>query len=323
MPRISKPLHYRYCQWTPSGPNLFSALSRALNSKTTALSRMETVGPANADYPVRRVVNVRRALGGGMAGSVIEWVEGRGQPVIDDPSADVAEIEPLLLEADGREFIESMSYFYLRENHVILSPSRALGPTRIESHWRWLITEARSIANMGTLRLLEVSAANRDLAQLFQGVKSVTIAPDPADGATHGGLERTITHRESLGPTLVDRILEVLADYGGRGVVPASFRNAKNSRDVRATVEFTFAGALPDGGEPFLDDLAMLVSALDDTGYQIQVPGAGLVTLDELRVRTSARVDSTMGQPDRLDLWTQMSEWLEVLIQSGTVREPT
>ena len=321
MPSTTKSLHYRQCRWAHSGSHLFVALSRALNARAKVGRRVQLLGPADVEHPACRVVNIHASVGLGVAGSIIEWTKGQGQPFIPEGDDDVDQLDVELLPAGQRRFIEGIAYFFVRGNHAVIAPAKAIGASRVVDHWTWLIREARAVPENQTFRLEEVAPDRRRIERLLQGVRSVqfSLQPELQDGALVDAERESSTFSASRG--LLERIVAWIEETGADGIQPAQLVQALASPNFKATVNISFDGRLPHGGAPMLDSLAQFVSDIDEVGFKIGVPNHGELTDENLRLRHSVRVESVEGQANRGELWGCMSDWLEGLIQSGVVRE--
>lgn len=319
MPIVSKSLHYRQCRWAHSGSQLYTVLSTALNGRKVG-RRVQFLGDPNADHPACRLVNIHAAFGTGVAGSVIEWTKDQGRPFIPEGD-DMDQLDVELMPADKRRFVEGMAFFFVRGNHAIIAPSKALGTSKVISHWEWLIEQARAVPDNQSFHLAEVAPDRRQLESLLQGVRSVqfSLQPELQDGASTQIARESATFSASRG--LLKRIMAWVEETGGDGIEPARMVQALASPHIRATVNIAYDGRMPDGGAPMLDTLARFVSEIDEAAFKIAVPNHGDLTDDQLRLRQVVRVQATEGQPNRGELWTYMSDWLEGLIQGGTVRE--
>lgn len=323
MAKIYRTLHYRQCRWQPSGPTLFNALSQALNRRPVG-RRTETISGLDTDHPTRVLINVHAAWGEGMSGTLIEWTEGQGQPflVTVDDAAEQLDVE---LSPGQLKFITGMSYFFLRGNHVVLSPAISLPTSRMEEHWRWLLERQSGAGNAPAFTLREVPKEPARVEAMLQNVKSVEISPAPAierESTSGRGGETTLTTNVTNN-ALVRSFMEWLAQFGPSGVEPAVLSQALASPNVRATISISYAGQLPTDGAWMLDKLAEHVSQIEEgahVGYKIESRMGNLST-EDLRLRNRVRVSATEGHPDRRELWQYMSDWLEGLIASRTVRE--
>ena len=118
-------------------------------------------------------------------------------------------------------------------------------------------------------------------------------------------------------------LLDLLQAAGASLPRGLDFERALAEKRLRASIEVSYQGQMPEDGLPLLDSLAEALRNADDVSYQLMVPGVGKVSGGELRLTHSVRVPVSNGMPDLPDLFRQMHEWLEALIATGQVQETT
>lgn len=309
---VQKSVKYKRAHWAGDArANLFTRLSKAMQDFPKIGKRLQTV---TNDEKTRRAANQQRAFGGGMGASLIEWTEGEGSVLIDNFNLDATELNIGTLEStDKRKFLQAMAFFYVRGNHVVLLTSPVLTDGRIEEYFNWLLQ--RSNANTPLLSLLDTAPNQGDARDLLQNVKSIKLRPTPSLHDQDGG---TTLGTELRGSILTD-LLKNLRDLGGRGINPASLRNALASENVRATIEISYSGQLPADGVPLLDEVARAVAELSDEGYVIEVPRRGQLRPGDFRVRDRRNIQAKDGHPETGPAIEVMSSWLDELLEYGTV----
>lgn len=100
---------------------------------------------------VKRVINSSKNKSSMLFGQMVLFEPGRDQTVIimDDSVNNEYLVEKIALTAgdDGkkRELIESVLYFGVKDNHVVIVQSHALRARQCELHFDWLLTQCTEV----------------------------------------------------------------------------------------------------------------------------------------------------------------------------------
>ena len=152
-----KLLHYRKSQLFMPIDNgtlqgLLEEALRKLNSVGERFSIIEDkTKEENEDTGFRRFINTHRSALGMEFGSLVLYAGGvNKQTLTIDKSADEVDVEqiapPQTLDGRRREFLESILYYGVQDNHVVLLQSMALKSREFEDYINWLLKKAGVIA---------------------------------------------------------------------------------------------------------------------------------------------------------------------------------
>lgn len=142
-----KTLHYRRATFLQGGSNLQSVLGKALGKLKNVGQRLENL---TSEDHTHRFINSHRSQLGMLFGSLMVYAEGTNRPLVtietDKPELDIEQIAPPSKDGKHREFLDSILYFGIKGNHVLLVQSAALNARQMESHLFWLLGHAGAIS---------------------------------------------------------------------------------------------------------------------------------------------------------------------------------
>ncbi len=324
MPRSErryKSVVYKQAIFREAGMNLQHLLSEALAQRPAARMRKQPV-----DDRVSRVINARRTEQGMLFGTMVVYEAGKDQTVlVIDDSQDDYPVDsfpvPQTPSGANREVLDSILYFAIYNNHVVLAQSRSLKSREVETHFAWLLSSCTEVLEDGAYFVLSdqpTEAARRRASSA--SVKSVKVGT-PLSGATGGDAAA----RPSTGQRTYRRSglgAQVLASLVG-----PDWRSDMRLEDVLddanlvVNIEVTYKRSTTAEAQQILDDVATSLRHLEEEDVEIDLVGGGQIKGNELKLTGSIRVDMTNGVPSSSDMFTQMRAWLRGKIEDGSTDE--
>lgn len=313
-----KALHYRNAILFNDGNldsdrSLQKILSGALsNSFKTVESRCYFFDSAHRNYradPHIFISDIRDDFG--MLCLEIVYVEpGVGVPVIQaNYSADSLACEAICpLPSDGteREYVDSLAYIAILENHCIIMQSKTINFKLIESYINYLLLDAQLLSENQSFWL---HANNRGLSSFNledKLVKNVKLSfPMELNGASS-----EINTSRNLLALLISQ--SRMADVIGRAQIDIS--------DIDIEINLGYKYSTSTNNEKILARIAQDLIDNRDDEIVVEIKGAGkYVGSQELQLKEQFQISFINSLPDKNDVYENMAKWLVDLLEKGMV----
>src|SRR3569833_2550834 len=150
---VQKTLTYKRARYFQGTGNLQRDLKAAVDKANTVGSRKQLVNSAENVFLLINSVRTRWSM---LFGSLLIISRGRNQPLVtEDDAALELQVEqlapPPTRSGARRDFIESLLFFGIKENHLVLLQSSGLRARSMETHLAWLLQEKTSVLNEDNL----------------------------------------------------------------------------------------------------------------------------------------------------------------------------
>ncbi len=319
--RRRKSIQYKNAQFSATGTHLQAYLEAALSTVKKPGERVEFLDDKGT---VRRVVNSSKSQNGMLFGQMIRYEPGKDQTVVvmDDESNEYpVEQIPLGESDDGkkREVVESVLYFGILENHVILVQSQALKARDYERHIEWLVKQRTSVFPKDNALYLSDKPSDEARKKIEKlPVKKVTIGAEldatPVDS-------KEIQSSKSVKFRPYGKGFDIL-----QAVLGENWRNSLRLEDsldeanLKVSLEVTYFRKTTEKAHEVLDNIATAMRHAEPDDVKIELQGGTVLKGNELKMTGHINVDTYNGVADSNDLYAEMNEWLKARIQEGTVK---
>lgn len=189
----TKPLTYKVAQFHGDGTTrtLQSVLRSAFNKLDSAWSRRQS---ANAAGKCFRLVNYNSNYKGIQVGELLDYTMGHKQAytTIDEKAS---ELDLKLMKPLGKqsEFIHSILYFGVFQNHVAIAQAMSLRTRQLEDYLTWLLREAKLLTEDQWITLDD--QPDPQSVQKIDGAKGVTMSAPVEFSTGQTGSDRASTSR--------------------------------------------------------------------------------------------------------------------------------
>lgn len=318
-----KLLHYRRSSFMkPIGNTLQDLLEQALAKLTTVSQRFESMGTEEEEV-WRRFINTHRSALGMEFGNLVLYAPDQARHMIAiDDAADELDIEQIApgSSEDGknRQFLESILYYGVRGNHVILLQSIALKARDLEIYLNWLLRKAGLIDDQNAVFLNNfVPQPAKDKLSKAE-VRSVRLGTPLVDmpgrtdtvGVVKQGFEVKTTRFRPWGEGM--DILRLIAPERMKGL---SVDDLQSASDLEVFVEVTYRRQADDKAKKLLNTLTTALRHVGDDDLRIEFKG-GVMIGSELQVKALKSIVTYNGLVDPQDVFVAMQGWLlEILDQ--------
>jgi hypothetical protein len=269
---------------------------------------------------------------------MVQFEQGRSQmTIVIDDKAEMFEVTPISAQdikqtsADKRnnnstEFLESMLYFAIKGNHMVVMGSQALKSKELERHLNWYLNSLtqQGIESAIILSDKPTAAAMKLLAKA--PAKSVSVGSDityeqSVDSPQYDSVaDRDVTEAKSVRwtPTgLGANLLEYLRDKGY--IDNFDFNETLDDANLQVSIEFKYSRQTTITGQKVIDSLSTSLRHLDDDDVRVNLKGGGEIRGGDLRLSHQISVAFINGKVDEPDLYYQMKDWLTQKVKTAEV----
>lgn len=259
-------------------------------------------------------------------GQFLSFKPGMRQPLITLENGTTAfNLESIAAEQtdDGkkREFLESIGYFGVVDNHVLLVQTKALTSREFETYLQWLLMSATSVIPAGTMLVLDdpsASAAKKKAAR--SNIRGVTIgtqltavaAPEIRKGKAVAKYELTSGAFDALRGMLGADVFDKLS-------LAQSLE--EDNIELQVTVRVKGKRVISDDGQKLLRAIGRATRHMDPRDYELELDRNGALKGSDLKLHRSVNVgiSDSLGLVDESALIEHMFNWLEELNSAGLI----
>ncbi|RXE87262.1 MULTISPECIES: hypothetical protein [Pseudoalteromonas] len=336
----SRTIHYKLAKTSQTTLTLQEMLESALEDESKGLhlviNRQEYL---TDDQKKKRFLNKHSRYSGNMLMcQLVQYEAGLSQMIItlnEQAKAyqlkslkpdDIKKLTEVSDSSDQEsEFLNSVLYFGVYNNHMIVLGNQTLKTKELESHLNWFLMNTVNIISSSIVLCDQVSSeAKKKLKK--QEVKSLVIGSDvlfepPQDSDTKI-VDFEEKHNEikslHLSPkTIGAEFFSFLRNVGQ--INSSALDEALDDANLKVNIEVTYNRTTTKKGQKVLDQLTGAFRHLDKDELKVKLKGGGEIRGDELKLSTKIQVLFSDGSIDEGDLYTKMSTWLADKIQLAEV----
>lgn len=274
---------------------------------------------------------------------MVLFEEGRSQmTIVVDSHADMFEVNPVSAndlnlqnttsgeERGTTEFLESMLYFGVLGNHMVMMGSKSLGSKDLERHLGWLLHSLTKKIKNVTVYLNDSPAAETIKALEKTPAKSVQVGSDVVyeqnvEPPKTENYERQVTETKSIRWTpsgMGANVLEYLSSMGYIGKI--NLEDSLDESNLKVKIEFTFDRKTTKSGQRVIDNLATSMRHFDEEDVKITLKGGGEIKGDQIKLSHKISVKFRNGKIDEFDLYYKIVDWLKTkILTSGVTSDLT
>lgn len=322
MERTTKNVWYKRVSIHGQKATLHSLLSSALKVRPLARDRLMSI----MDDSEQLGINLFQSQGHLLFGQFLSFQPGQRQPIMTfDVNKTAFDLATIAAETsdDGkkREFIESIGYFGIVDNHLMIVQTKALLARDFEDYLLWLLCQATTTLAKGTMITLDDPAATTARKTAARkNIRGVTIgtqlhavaAPATVEGdavtkfVLQGGAFEAI--RNLLGTEIFDKLsLEDSLE--------------EDNIELQLTVRVKGRRVASDDGQRFLQAVGRATRHMDTRDYAIELDRNGQLKGHDLKLHRTISVAVTQvgGLIDETAMMTHMIAWLQELNEKGYI----
>lgn len=325
-----KTVHYKKVDFL-RGANLGQLLKAQLletdSFYSKAINRQQFVSATKEDFILINHASSHQSM---FFGELIIIESGKAQAVlkIDNDNATEFPIKTYLTEdlpddegetqneVNRKEFIDSVLYFGVIDNHVAIIQSRSLTARTLESYLGWLLGEAaKALPNNSALILKD--APNPAIKEKLDSTPAKTIAISSGIGSTE---LQPIHNVESNVPAKIDykiedNVLDVLKSAFGVDLDNLKFEDSLDDANLKLKLTLTYNRKTSKSGQKVIDTVASSMRHNDD--YVITLEDGTRVTADNLKMSGKISVETINNKVYNDGLKVQLYNWMTTNINFG------
>jgi hypothetical protein len=350
-----KSIHYKLAGLSNCASDLQSILDSILSENGTASKvgmRREQINPSDSQSGYR-LINRSNTFQTLLFGQLILFEQGKSQALmtISDDVAfyDINSITSEQIKLDGdenastevqekvkREFIDSILYFGVLGNHMVIVQSSSLRARDLETHLSWLIHSfSSSFNNNSTLMLRDKPSAEVIQRMNTAPVKRITLGSVPVKSQGDGDgviIQNSPDHNHKIeAKDSVKKVRKVRFMPTGKGgsILRAAFgeqwfsdlrlEDSLDESNLQVNLEITYFRKTTADGQKVMDTLASSLRHTDSDDIEIELQGGGKIKGDDLKLSGNISVQYNNGLIDENDLYLHMHKWLINKISSGEI----
>lgn len=327
-----KVLHYRKATFQHSiGRTLQDLLEEAIRKRALVKERIRLLNDGSDDG-WQQFINTSRSALGMEFGNLVLYAPGQNRQTITiDDQAQELDIEqispPSGTDGKKRQFLESLLFYGVSGDHVILLQSMALRAREFEGYLNHFLQEAGVLSNDNAVYLNNhVTPATQERLSGSE-VKSVRIGT-PLIETILGAAEQPASARQphpspSTQKSLSFRpwgegmnVLKLLAGDRLNGI---NWSNLQADNNLQVFVEVTYSRQTDEKSQSLLNDVTSALRHVSDDDVRIELKGGGTVIGSELQVKGYQSIVTYRGIVDLQDLFEKMNSWLIEILQKGLI----
>jgi hypothetical protein len=318
---LTKKVTYKRAVYLQGKGTLQSQLKAAIDAASTVGSRKQIV---NAGENTFILLNSVRSKLNMLFGSLLLFSRGRNQPLVtEDDAANELTVEQIAPPADKsgarRDFVESLLFFGIKGNHVVVLQSSGLRARQFETHLNWLLeTKTNVMGDDDRVELADHPTQHAIKAILQSPVKSVSIGVPLETKPTTKATSRTETRHMAFKPDGAG--FDILAQ-----LLPADwFKKMKlgdslDASRLKVEVHLSYSRTTDEPGQQLLNDIAIQLRNQEPEDVQIDLKNGAKLKGEELKVSGQISVKAYGGLVDPEDLFPRMRDWLHKQFEDGVI----
>ncbi|MFI3037330.1 hypothetical protein ACH54D_10785 [Atlantibacter hermannii] len=346
-----KTIHYKRAAMSNCDSDLQSILESIISIDGTVPKvgmRREQISPSASDSGFR-VINRSNTFQTILFGQLILFEQGKSQALMtisdDAPFYDINAItsQQIKLEADNdisdeekqkikREFIDSILYFGVLQNHLMIVQSSSLRTKDLETHLNWLIHSFGNSFSDDSILILKDKPTEETIRKLEKTpVKKINLGSVPIKSKSDDGAIQIkhVTNPKSEKGVQKVRKMKFLPVGRGGSILKAAFgeqwfsdlklEDSLDEANLQVNLEITYLRKTNGDGQLLMDTLATSIRNMDDEDVEIFLQGGGTLKGNDLRLSGTVNVQYNNGLIDENHLYLQMHKWLHSKIGAGEV----
>lgn len=331
--RVQKTIIYKRCNFHTSipGETLKTLLEKALTKSSKVGQRRLNV--ADAEQPIFHVVGTSQCEPKGFVFGVLMTYTPGTDPLflVDDEAAPAVLLEklkaPETKEGKRREFLESMMYFGVIQDHLVLMQSQALKAPQLEAYLQWFVHDSKVMAGDNTFQLVDTpSKSVREKIAKGSGVRTITLGGEVVPQSTFTRAQSVTSVGAANEPvtTMRDHSLSMVAsatesDWGvlealKKLMAPSQAAKIDFSQltgsNIEMSVTLRYKKETTEDGQKLMDTLGAAFRNTEEVDTVIDFKEGGQIKGAELKLNGTIRVTSYDGQLSESEVFEGMRQWL-------------
>jgi hypothetical protein len=318
----TKKIHYKLASVGTGKITLQTYVDLALKKLPKPANRLEHI---DTNGLIQRVINSSKKQSNITFGQMILFEKGKDQNIVvinDDITEYPVEQFKIPKRKDGKsqEAIESVLYFGILENHVIVVQSSALRARDLERHLEWLTSQKALVFPKNSAILLSDKPSQEAMKKIErQPIKKVSIGAElraePDEEIEKNGLSAKKIKFHPTGDGF-----EILKAALGAGFIDnLKLEDALEDANLKVSLEVSYFRKTTKRASSVLSNIATAMRHADPDDVRIELDNGTILKGKDIKMSSDITVDTINGIADSNDLYSEMGKWLLEQAQQGTI----
>lgn len=321
-----KTLHYRRATFLQGNNDLQTVLKKALTKRKNVGQRLEEL---TSEDHTHRFINRNRNQLGMLFGSLVVYAEGTNRPLVtietEKTELDIEQIAPPMKGSKRREFLDSILYFGIKDNHVLLVQSPSLTSRQMEAHLFWFLHQAGVLSDEDGVSLNDytpkatkskIEKAHVKKVSIGTPLEADPVIDDEAHNRAGGAVEKVKRVRYTPHGLGFDFLKVALGD---QWLNKLKLDEALDDSRLQVSLEISYSYSTTEKSQKLLDNIANSLRHVEQDDIRIQLKNKGVIHGKELRLSSKIDVRAYGGVLDESDLYPQMHNWLVESLEQGII----
>lgn len=327
--RKQKVVHYKRAQFSTGEVTLQDALNQAIAESSPLNKACNRHEHLNQDSTECILINHHQTFNGMLFGQLIFIEYGKSQSFLslDEESKEYV-IEPLTLDsipvdeqqaekAKKRQFVDSILYFGVIENHIAVVQSKSLTCRNLEQHLQWLLVQSGGLKD-GNVLILKDTTSPEVRAKLEKSpAKSLIIGTEVSatlDSTRMGSSETFEAEKVSYKlDGKAAKIFQALGLFNN----DLNLEDALDQANLKMHVVLTYDRKTSESGQKVLDSIATSMRHSHDDDFQIKLKSGATIKGNELRISGKLSIEVINGSVNESGLCTSLQQWLATTVKQN------
>ncbi len=317
---VNKTIWYKDAKIIGSKSSLQDLLDLALIAKPNASDRL--MGDATTE---RIGINLTVNRDGFLFGQFICFEPGMQQALVTlDASKHAFDLNLISAQQteDGKqqEFLESIGYFGILGNHVLLVQTKVLSSREFEEYLVWFLQKHSMVMGAIPIVLADPAATVAKKNKAMHNIRGVTIGT-PVETISQGAEG----YKKASGKFMLDgRGFEALKSFfGGSAFEKLNLKSAieEDNIEVLLTVRMNRVRVASDSGQDFLEAVGVAARHMNPNDFELELNGGGSLKGSDLRLFKAQSIKTNIdgGLVDEFDMYSKMYSWFKQQVEAGLI----
>lgn len=310
------------------GQTLKALLEAALSKRQKLGERRQNV--ASAEDPMYHAIGSTKCENPGFVFGALMTYTPDTDPlcIIDDAEAVDVVLEKVSAPAtdDGkrREFLASLMFFAVIENHVVLMQSQALKSAHLETYLQWYLHASGVLEGTNTLTLIDTpSEAVKKKMNQAKGVRAIklggevlppsaiTVPPDKVADVPQKTKDVAVQTTALATATQEDfGVLAALKKLMSPSQAAKIDFDKLAGSNIELSVTLRYSRKTTEDGQKLMDSLGAALRHTEDVETELQLVGGGSIKGSDLKLTGTIGVMSYDGQLNASEVYEGLRQWL-------------
>lgn len=329
-----KVVHYKRAVLTGSKSSLQSILLNIVGAGGTSenvLNRQEKINPADESSGFR-FINRSDTFKTILFGQMVLFEKDKSQTLLEMNENvkfyninSITSNEIFIGDDDRankikREFVDSILYFGILNNHIIIVQSSSLRSREFENHLNWLINLPNENEESKVALILQDCPSEETMKKMEKTpARSIRLGSLPISSeqkqeqsSASSGNVKTLKYRPAgKGGSILKAIL------GNNWAEDINLKDSLDDSNLQVSLEITYFRKTNDSGQAVIDSIATSLRHIDEADLSIKLQGGGSISGKELKLSGNLSVEYNNGVLDENDLFLKMHKWLFSKLDAG------